>query len=520
MRPMLISRPLARSFALGAGFLLAACTSEQIVFVPREPFNPPPDAASGFLGYYDADTKQTTCGNCHVDYQARWVETRHAGAWATLQANPGNQQLCEGCHSVSENGNAVDQAAGYNAVADPAYHDVQCENCHGPGLEHVEGVGQGMLVRPLAKLSMTGDANCGECHSGTHHPFAEEWGASAHGGFIESPASRSGCNSCHDGRATLLAWGVDHNYIEREVAGGYQPVTCAVCHDPHGSNNSAQLRWAIDSPDPELNLCMKCHLRRVEPAGGSTHGTSPHAPQGAVLMGIAGYRPAGFEYEEDRIFGTHATDRNPKLCAGCHVGRFEVTDPESGNFLFQATGHLFRPIPCVDAQGIPTADEDCAYSAAARSWRTCTTAGCHASAEVAATLFNGARDGLEMLADVIWMDLDEDEAVDPAPTDGGYLATVMANQPEQFDPDAVVSAAEGALFNAKLCGPGVYANGDKSNGTHNVFLCEALLRANINELQATYGLPAPPPAVQARLRQPLGGANAAAVQVSRSSIWK
>ena len=57
------------SCRLVAGAVLLAlaglgCTDEKIVF--REPVNPPPDANSGFLGYFTATDKQTTCGNCHV----------------------------------------------------------------------------------------------------------------------------------------------------------------------------------------------------------------------------------------------------------------------------------------------------------------------------------------------------------------------------------------------------------------------------------------------------------------------
>ena len=39
---------------------LAGCTEEKIVEVERPPFNEPADPSSGFLGYYDVDTKQTT----------------------------------------------------------------------------------------------------------------------------------------------------------------------------------------------------------------------------------------------------------------------------------------------------------------------------------------------------------------------------------------------------------------------------------------------------------------------------
>jgi len=116
--------------------LLAGCTDEKIVF--REPFNPPPDAAAGLLGYFTTSDKQTTCGNCHVSHQTDWVTTRHADAYATLtNLGAAAQDFCFQCHTVNERGNALTAASGWNVVKDTAYHDVQCESCHGPGSIHV-----------------------------------------------------------------------------------------------------------------------------------------------------------------------------------------------------------------------------------------------------------------------------------------------------------------------------------------------------------------------------------------------
>ena len=50
---------------------VAGCTNSETVFVDREPFNPPPDQTNGFLGYFDAASKQLTCGNCHVSRAAQ-----------------------------------------------------------------------------------------------------------------------------------------------------------------------------------------------------------------------------------------------------------------------------------------------------------------------------------------------------------------------------------------------------------------------------------------------------------------
>ena len=70
--------------ALGV-YALGACTDEEIVYRDKPTFNPPPDSVNGFLGYFTASTKQTTCGNCHVGTQGDWVNTKHAQAWSDLQ---------------------------------------------------------------------------------------------------------------------------------------------------------------------------------------------------------------------------------------------------------------------------------------------------------------------------------------------------------------------------------------------------------------------------------------------------
>lgn len=486
------ARLIRRSFgSLTTGFVmivsLVGCTDERVVFRDRAPFNPPLAAALGFLGYYDAPTKQTTCGNCHADIQGSWKGTRHASAYTSVSTSPGAAATCYGCHTVTGNGNkAVGTTAGHDAVKEPTYYDVQCESCHGPGLEHVEGVGQATLVRPLARISMAGTGNCGDCHSGAHQPFAEEWSASGHANVSASRAANATCAGCHDGRKVLARWGVDENYAERDSATAYQPTTCAVCHAPHGSGNPRQLRFSVTSADPEQNLCMQCHMRRTEPELSSS---SPHAPQGAVLLGFAGYRPPGFAYDTSRIYGSHATTANPKLCAGCHVSKFTVTDQLTGAFTFQATGHLMRPIPCLDATGKPTGDKTCAYTETARSWQSCTASGCHASAAVAVGAFTTVRNRMKFYTDQLWIDQNASGSLQASPTDAGLLATLKQSRPAEWSTtDIVITPAEGAEFNARLCGEYGQANSDNSKGVHNPFLCEALLIATINYIKSYYGL--------------------------------
>ncbi|MDH3270609.1 MAG: cytochrome c family protein [Gemmatimonadota bacterium] len=448
--------------------LTAGCVDEKIVFQDRELFEEPLAVAGSFLGYTDHTTKLTVCGNCHIEKQGNWEETAHANAWAGLQDSGAAQAVCEGCHTVGQLGNTVSDVAGYEATGEERYEDVQCEACHGPGLEHVQNPTD--LTVPLAPLNVGVDATqgCGECHSDSHHPFVEEWNASRHGGGANRPQyrNREGCDACHGGEGALRAWGVNTEYLEKGQ-GDEIGITCAVCHDPHDATNEHQLRWPIDSRNVDENLCMKCHQRRAIPDLDNPQ-RGPHSPQGPLLLGEnVGWIPPNFAYNDQLIRGTHGSDANAELCATCHLNSYTVTDPASGDFVFSATGHLFKPTPCVDAAGIPTADDSCGQNVTERSFDSCTSAGCHGSEDAAlsAKLIAQAR-----IANLV-AELDD------------LLALVPATE---FDnDDGIFTVAEGANFNAGL--------GDiVSSAVHNPFLTEALLTASIQAVEDTYGVPAPP----------------------------
>lgn len=138
--------------------VVVGCTETEAVFVevPAAPFDPPPDSINGFLGYFDAANKQTTCGKCPVSGQGKWKQHGHFDAWNTLE-NPGHtQDFCRTCHTVSESGNLTPGPAGWNVVATDVYYDMQCESCHGPGVTHVETPDGG--TGPLASQYHAGAA--------------------------------------------------------------------------------------------------------------------------------------------------------------------------------------------------------------------------------------------------------------------------------------------------------------------------------------------------------------------------
>ena len=179
-----------------------------------------------------------------------------------LQASGHAQDFCEGCHAVSASGNAsTDEFAAYTATGETRYEDVQCEACHGPGLAHVTNPDAN--AKPVASIMVGTELNngCGECHQGSHHGFVDEWAQSRHGdaGHVNY-RERDGCRSCHGARGVFEAWGIDAEYLEKD---GTEPIgiVCAVCHDPHDAKNEGQLRFPVDVPNVDVNLCMKCHQK-------------------------------------------------------------------------------------------------------------------------------------------------------------------------------------------------------------------------------------------------------------------
>jgi predicted CXXCH cytochrome family protein len=461
---------------IGACAAMAACATEKLVYRSGTNFAAPPSSAANFIGYYDVANKQTVCGSCHIDVQTRWSATKHAGAWADLQASGSSTGYCEACHTVTNLGNAVtDTTVGYRSTKDARYHDVQCESCHGPGLTHASAPSSSN--RPLASIKADTNATngCGECHSGVHSPFVNEWKLSNVGGLSHSivqPGTVGNadptCIGCHTAQGALSQFGVTENYVEKVAtnaitAANALPIVCATCHDPHGSPNTHQLRFSISAPNIDDNLCMKCHQRRADPSQVTTR-NSVHSPEGPTLLGLAGWFPPGMS-AGDSINGTHGTpSRNPELCATCHVSRYSATDKATGKFVFQATGHRFIAAPCVDANGVPTTDQSCTITA--KTFRSCVSASCHATETVARTLYL----------------TDSSRVLQLVTSANSAIKKVTALKPKDCAlGGAVFTSCLGTQFNVSLAqSPGGFV--------HNPFLIEQLLVASINQLQKDYGV--------------------------------
>ncbi len=286
-----MSRLTARrcTVLLAISVVVSACSDESIAFdVPGLSLA---DSVGGFLGYHTESAKVTLCGNCHGDEQATWIESRHAGACATLQASGSAATECEGCHTITERGNALVEAAGYDVVPDAAFGDVQCESCHGPGSEHLANPGG---TQPLASIVAGSNLSngCGECHGAEKNPSLVDWSDSHHSSPSSYAAARDDCAECHEGKEALIVkFGETADYLEKADTATLVPITCAVCHDPHGSEHDKQLRASITTGS--LNhLCVKCHSRTAVPPSSS----GPHGAQGLLVLGQdVGWIPPNFD---------------------------------------------------------------------------------------------------------------------------------------------------------------------------------------------------------------------------------
>ena len=453
--------PLLVVFA--AALYLNGCTDT--VYRDAPVYEQPSAGAGEFLGYKSEDTKLTTCGQCHVGFQNKWVLSAHADAWNTLEESGHSQTFCEPCHTTGPNG-SMSEEGGHNGAPEARYHDVQCENCHGSGLLHVSAPDG---TAPLASINVASDppTSCAQCHTGNHHPFVEEWEKSAHATPVSYTLGRESCVVCHTAQGALESWGVNADYVEKDAASeDHLGIVCAVCHDPHQSDNPGQLRFPLDAASKENNLCIKCHHKRAEPDVEAEVTRGPHSPEGPLILGEqVGWWPPGFE-DPGQVAGTHGSERNERLCATCHVVPTTITDQETGEFVFHATGHLFTAIPCTDENGQPLPEEDCETSE--RSFEACAGSGCHATPQVARTVYTSTKGDIEALA----QDLED------------LLAQVDESE---LDPrSGVFTVAKGANFNVQLALlPG--------SSTHNPFVIRQLLRASIEAVEEEYGVSAPRP---------------------------
>ena len=260
--------------------------------------------------------------------------------WAAYYPSDNMQRptgpTCDGCHSVNYDIHTK-QVTEWN---------VGCERCHGPGSEHIAHPTRTNILNPAEMDDVASDDTCIQCHSqgrpraGLIEGKAYDWPVGYRVGL--RLADYWGLEDITLGQANFFYYPDGTAHKNRMQGNDFvqsvmyrHGVTCASCHDVHGTDNYAQLRKPADK------LCLDCH----GPG-------SPNGPHEATL----------------EVHTHHKTGSAGSQCIACHMPKIE-SEGVPGSFV---RSHTFRfispamtdkykmPNPCTSCH----ADKTTAWAAA------------------------------------------------------------------------------------------------------------------------------------------------------------
>jgi len=116
---------------------------------------------------------ETACISCHPGAHKTWSGSAHSHAFATLQrVHSEYDPDCLRCHTVG-----YGLSSGFiDAIRTASLENVQCENCHGRGKEHI-------ATRSRTSLKPVTPATCVKCHdteNSENFIYATFWPKIAH----------------------------------------------------------------------------------------------------------------------------------------------------------------------------------------------------------------------------------------------------------------------------------------------------------------------------------------------------
>lgn len=387
--------------------------------------------------------------------------------------------------------------------------NITCENCHGPGSQHVYS--QGISGNTNAITVSYNSGACSQCHDNlTTDVKSAEWNNSVHAAPSATPTGlkRPACVRCHTGPG-FIGWakagGMDlqnqyptniiwADYFSTNIVTyntnsptyttpptppdtSYEAINCQACHDPHNASNPHQLRkqLSVTLSDGTVvtnagagGFCMECHNNRNgsvafmmqqfpknQPnwAGGVGFGTHD-SPQADMLEGVN-----AVTYGKVIPSSPHANVVS-NTCVTCHMQTVAPTDPE----FTIIGGHTFKNM-----------DDDTGVSLTAACQQ------CHGKLDtfdfpVADYNGDGVIEGVQTEVQHL---LDKLSALLPP--------SVYQANPNNYVADGLVKTSVSFYTNmpTKFLEAGYnwqFVNNDGSLGVHNAAFAVGLLKASIGDL--------------------------------------
>lgn len=252
--------------------------------------------------------------------------------WSTLYP-PDNMQrptgpLCDGCHSV-----------GYDVQKKTVVEwNVGCERCHGPSAAHARNPTRVNVQNPARMTAAQSNDTCIQCHSQgrpLENPIAGrlyDWPVGYQVGMELRDYWKLEEHKLGEQSFTHFADGTSHknrmqgNDFVRSAMYKHD-ITCASCHDAHGTQNPAQTRLAGNA------LCLTCHgpgdkngpkaktleahtLHKSGSAGSEC--VACHMPKIEVTIADVNVRAHTFEFIAPSMTDAY---KIPNPCTTCHKDR-------------------------------------------------------------------------------------------------------------------------------------------------------------------------------------------------------
>ena len=213
-------------------FTVSILTSAFLLFFARSPH------AQSDAKYVGAET----CKTCHEDQWTSFQQSTHGHAEGAMSEEGG----CESCHgpgSLHAEANGDTTQAGFKTIrnfkgvsADEA--SAVCRNCHTGGEQ---------FFWDKSRHAQRG-VSCLSCHD--PHPAT---GTAGYAALLRKPDVNQTCFGCHQDKRASMARSAHMPLREGSM-------TCADCHNPHGSAGPRMIRAASNN-----ELCTTCHADKRGP---------------------------------------------------------------------------------------------------------------------------------------------------------------------------------------------------------------------------------------------------------------